>query len=227
MPHFVLPIHVWGDMLDLQDVMGVRAESPAKRLAMIALKVAGGACWVAAYQCAHRETEESGAVLLPVSAIAANVTWEALYVAGGVYKWRDLDAEDRVQTLLNTTWLLQDARWILAMRRSDSSVPVASVVTALAYQASFLIGRPPGDAARVSALIQNLAFSGWLALQEPVEPVPARALRFTALRAFGTAVPTVTSGLLRGYRPTYFLPGLGCVVLDSVRLLRLSKARKR
>jgi hypothetical protein len=211
-------------MAQIEDVMGVESEAPAKRAVMLALKVAGGTCWVAAYELAHREGRRSSVALLPPAAIAANLAWECLYTAGGVYKWRDLTVEDRIQTLINGAWLVQDVRWVHLLRRSGIQIPPLYYFGAAMYQLAFLAGRQPGDAARQSALLQNLAFSTSSALNRPQPPISENVFTFTLLRAFGTAVPTATSGILRGYRPLYLLPGIGCLFMDGVRYLRLRRA---
>ncbi|MGW7510539.1 hypothetical protein ACWGJ0_22905 [Streptomyces massasporeus] len=174
---------------------------------------------MAAYREAIKETEEQGTELLPEAAIAFNLTWEALYSAGGIYTWKKLSLEDKAQTVINISWLAHDVRWLRAMRRRGTQVRPALIVLAAAYQLSFLAKLPPGEAARISALWQNLGFSGYCALVPPDKP-DRHTRNFTLLRAIGTAVPTMTSGVLRGVQPKYLAPGLGCVLFDLMRLAR-------
>ncbi|MFJ8053722.1 hypothetical protein [Streptomyces luteogriseus] len=196
-----------------------QSESPVKRSALLTLKLFGGACWVAAYREAIAETEEQGTELLPEAAIAFNLTWEALYSAGGIYTWKKLSLEDKAQTVINICWLVHDVKWLRAMRRRGAPVRPALIALAAAYQLSFLAKLPPGEAARISALWQNLGFSGYCALAPP-DKADRHTRNFTMLRAIGTAVPTMTSGLLRGVQPKYLAPGLGCVLFDLMRLAR-------
>ncbi len=208
----------------MDDVMNVRRESPQKRVAMLALKVVGGAAWAVAYRQAIAETRVNGRVLLPPTAIAFNLVWEALYTTGALATWKKLTPEDRTQTAINLIWLLEDAEWARAQRAAGLPLPWKAVAAAALYQLAFLSIWRPGEAARISALWQNLAFSVYCAVEEDAnDGATARAATFTTLRALGTAVPTLTSGILRGYRPAYLLPGLGCVAFD---LLRLAKQRK-
>ncbi|GAA2263417.1 hypothetical protein [Streptomyces indiaensis] len=201
-----------------------QAETPLKRSALLALKLFGGACWVAAYREAIKETEEQGKELLPEAAVAFNLAWEAIYSAGGIYTWKKLSLEDKAQTLVNISWLVHDVKWLRSMRRRGTSVRPAFIVLAVAYQLAFLAKLPPGEAARISALWQNLGFSGYCALVPP-EKSDEHTRNFTLLRAIGTAVPTMTSGVLRGIQPKYLAPGLGCVLFDLIRLARQEGGR--
>ncbi|MFF7894491.1 hypothetical protein ACFZDI_21840 [Streptomyces sp. NPDC007907] len=201
-----------------------QAETPLKRSALLALKLFGGACWVAAYREAVKETEEQGKELLPEAAVAFNLAWEAIYSAGGIYTWKKLSLEDKAQTLVNISWLVHDVKWLRSMRRRGTSVRPAFIVLAVAYQLAFLAKLPPGEAARISALWQNLGFSGYCALVPP-EKSDEHTRNFTLLRAIGTAVPTMTSGVLRGIQPKYLAPGLGCVLFDLIRLARQEGGR--
>jgi hypothetical protein len=203
--------------------MGVDAESRKKRAIMLVLKLVGGLSWIGAYQEAIAESRAGRPSLLPESALAFNIAWEAIYSLGGAATWRRLTVEDRTQTVLNVAWLVQDIRWVRSLQpgeRTQLHRP-ALLASAVIYQLAFLSKMRPGDAARVSALLQNLAFSAYCAAVQPTgSGESSRARRFTALRAAGTAVPTATSGALRGIRPRYLLPGLGCVACDSIRLYR-------
>ncbi|GFH37216.1 hypothetical protein [Streptomyces pacificus] len=200
-----------------------RQESVAKRTALLALKVLGGACWVAAYREAITETEEEGTELLPEAALAFNLAWEAIYSSGGIWTWRKLSLEDRVQTIINISWLVYDVKWLQAVRRHGTHVRPGLIAMAVTYQLAFLSRLPPGEAARISALWQNLGFSAYSALTEA--QVDERASKFALLRAVGTAVPTVTSGILRGVEPRYLTPGLGCVAFDLLRISRNGRER--
>ncbi|MEX1652237.1 hypothetical protein ABZ960_03520 [Streptomyces pseudovenezuelae] len=197
-----------------------QSETPAKRSALLALKLFGGACWVAAYREAIHETEEEGAQLLPEAALAFNLAWEVIYSAGGIYTWKKLSLEDRVQTLINVSWLICDVKWLKAVRRRGDKLRPSLIALAAAYQLAFLAELPPGEAARISALWQNLGFSAYCALVPPRNKADKRAQNFTLLRAIGTAIPTMTSGVLRGVQPKYLAPGLGCVMFDLIRLTR-------
>ncbi|MBX9364518.1 hypothetical protein AB0D62_34510 [Streptomyces massasporeus] len=201
-----------------------QAETPLKRSALLALKLFGGACWVAAYREAIKETEEQGTELLPEAAVAFNLAWEAIYSAGGIYTWKKLSLEDKAQTLINISWLVHDVKWLRSMRRRGTQVRPALIVLAAAYQLGFLAKLPPGEAARISALWQNLGFSGYCALVPP-DKADEHTRNFTLLRAIGTAVPTMTSGVLRGIQPKYLAPGLGCVLFDLIRLARQEGGR--
>ena len=205
------------------------SQTPRRRAFLVALKAVGGLSWTLAYRRAIQSTRKTDSRLLPPIAMAFNFAWEAIYSAGGVAKWRDLEWEDRAQTAINLGWLYNDARWVHEVHvRDGQPLPVRMVLVGSAYQALFLSLLPAGDAARVSALWQNLAFSAYCAV---AQPLPARddpdALAFTAYRAVGTAIPTATSGVLRGVRPRYLIPGLGCVGFDLIRLLRQLQHERR
>lgn len=202
-------------------------ESASKRAAMLALKVTGGISWALAYREAVSVASREGAKLLPSSAIAVNAVWEAVYSAGGVATWKKLTVEDKTQTILNITWLLGDVAWMATLRRHDPKhfkdiqryLPAA-----LAYQLAFLSFYEPGDAARRSALIQNLGFSAYCALKNDRD---CGSIRFSLLRAVGTAVPTFTSGVFRGFRPEYAAPGFACIAFDVMRVWRTLGQTKR
>ncbi|MFC9678426.1 hypothetical protein [Streptomyces sp. NPDC056948] len=201
-------------------------ETAAKRAALLALKVFGGTCWVAAYREAIAETEEEGTELLPEAALAFNLAWEAIYSAGGIWTWRKLSLEDRVQTVINISWLAHDVKWAQAIRKSGATVRPALIALAVSYQLAFLARLPPGEAARISALWQNLGFSAYCALTDSQSKANERVSRFTLLRAVGTAVPTMTSGVLRGVELRYLVPGMGCVAFDLMRLVKHGKGLK-
>lgn len=205
--------------------MDPSAESPAKRAFLLTLKVIGAAAWLAAYREAIAESRDQGRDLLPRTALVFNLTWEAIYTAGGLAMWRRLTIEDKVQTAINASWLVSDAEWATLVRRRSggSAFHPGVALAALGYHAAFLVGRPPGEAARLSAMWQNLGFSAYCALHNDPSDLATidgvrRTSRFTLLRAVGTAVPTLTSGLLRGVEPRYLLPGLGCGAFDALRL---------
>ncbi len=199
--------------------MQLDEESSQKRLAMIGLKVFGGVCWMAAYREAITESRHSGESLLPTKAIAFNLVWEAIYSAGGIVTWKKLTPEDRAQTIINTIWLLLDLEWSRSLKRQGIETPKGAITMAIVYHAAFLMIYPPGKAARISALWQNLAFSSYCALTN-LHSGSSHNRRFTLLRAAGTAVPTFTSGVLRGMQPKYLLPGLGCIAFDIIRSIR-------
>jgi hypothetical protein len=208
--------------------MGASNESTAKRACLLILKLIGGVAWLAAYREAIAESTEDGRELLPRTALVFNLTWEVVYTAGGIATWRRLTLEDKVQTAINASWLANDLQWAARAHRHGNAPIHPVVLFALGYQLAFLSWYPPGEAARLSAMWQNLGFSAYCALREPDDCVTLegarRSRRFTLLRAVGTAIPTLTSGVLRGVEPKYLLPGLGCSGFDA---LRLSKERRR
>jgi hypothetical protein len=215
----------------LGEVMDPSAESPTKRAALLTLKVIGAAAWLAAYREAIAESRGQGRDVLPHPALVFNLTWEAIYTIGGLATWRRLTIEDKVQTAINASWLVSDSEWArLVQRRAGGSAFHPGVaLAALGYHAVFLKRYPPGEAARLSAMWQNLGFSAYCALHDDPAGRPTvdgvrRAYRFTLFRTIGTAVPTLTSGLLRGVEPRYLFPGLGCGAFDA---LRLRKERRR
>jgi hypothetical protein len=198
------------------------SESPRRRSYLLALKVIGAASWTAAYWSAAEAADSGEPALLPPSALAFNLAWEAIYTAGGLSTWRRLDREDRTQTLINASGLAADLNWLRRLSVTDSELPShRAACAAVLYQLGFLAVLAPGDAARISALWQNLALSWYCAFIQPIPPRSDKnASRFTFFRAIGTAVPTLTSGVLRGIRPRYLVPGAGCVLLDLSRLVR-------
>lgn len=203
--------------------MTLEQESTIKRAGLLSLKVFGGACWVGAYREAIKETEEAGNKLLPESAIVFNLTWEAIYSAGGVWKWKTLTLEDRTQTVINIAWLVNDIQWAREIRQRGTRVHPAVIASAVAYHLYFVARNPPGEAARMSALWQNLAFSAYCALSKSKNNASSHARKFTLFRSIGTAIPTATSGALRGIEAKYLIPGLGCIAFD---LLRISTQRR-
>jgi hypothetical protein len=200
-------------------------ESISKRAWMLALKIAGATCWALAYEEAISEAKrKNGEQLLPRTAINFNLSWEAIYSAGGLTKWKDLTIEDRVQTVINVLWLTQDLRWARTLG-AYSKNSRATLLLAVLYQLGFLARLPPGEAARISALWQNLAFSAHAAVKQRAPGPGSHAFKFSLLRAIGTAVPTFTSGVLRGIEPKYLLPGLGCISFDALRIARQLRSR--
>jgi len=191
---------------------------------MLVLKVIGGLCWLAAYRQAIATTKTKKRSLLPPTAIAFNLAWEGIYSAGGLAAWKRLTVEDRVQTVINVVWLINDLEWAQLQRAVGSRISRQSLVVAVLYQLTFLSRYPAGEAARISALWQNLAFSAYCSVLESVDQTDQRAIRFTAFRAVGTAIPTLTSGVLRGVRLRYVVPGICCVAFDIHRLWRQHKA---
>jgi len=207
--------------------MTLQRESTTKRTALLCLKIAGGASWTMAYREAIRDAQESGQSDLPASAMTFNLVWEAIYTAGGIAKWKKLDFEDRVQTVLNGVWLSCDLRLCLELSEELKSKKFAFVTAAL-YNLALLALLPPEEAARVAAFWQNLGFSAYVALfqQSTAEEVFARQ-RFALLRAIGTAIPTITSGLARGIEPAYLVPGIGCACFDLITLGKGYEAIRR
>ncbi len=203
--------------------MDVGREGGGQRSGMLALKLVGAAAWLLAYREASQAAKE-GEQLLPTAAIVANATWEAIYALGGIVKWKELTIEDKFQTLTNLAWLGADSLWIRSLTLSNVDFrrqALQLLPSALTYQSVFLLRYQPGDAARRSAFLQNLAFSAYCALQSKGAESTEHAQRFTIYRAIGTAVPTFTSGILRGYRPGYALPGFGALLFDLQRIARL------
>jgi len=217
---------------DTRDPKAPRSSSTeplAKRAVMLGLKVGGAWSWTVAYSLAIEETREQRHVVLPRQAIALNAAWELIYSAGGIVTWRRLSLEDKAQTILNVAWLLGDLRWSRTIRRAGlTTVSHRQVAFAFAYQLAFLARLPPADAARLSALWQNAGFATYLAAARPhPDATRGRAIRFTTQRALGTLVPTLTSGVLRGVRPRYLVPGAVAAACDGVRLARQLRWRAR
>ncbi|MFJ5668483.1 hypothetical protein ACIQAR_22605 [Micromonospora chalcea] len=202
-------------------------QSRRKRAALLALKVAGATCWAYAYREAIDISRRTGRGPLPDPAIAFNLAWEAIYTAGGIWKWRELELEDRVQTVINAIWLSYDIRFASSLPRKDRQT-FRLMLVAVLYQLLFLAKYPPGKAARISALWQNLGFSGYCALSVNQKfPADVSTAKFTLLRAIGTAVPTFTSGVMRGIEPAYLLPGIGCIAFDLLRIGREQSRPKK
>jgi hypothetical protein len=204
-----------------------RHTSTVMRAALLGLKVTGGISWMLAYREAIRSARETGENTLPGSAIAFNLVWEVIYTAGGVAKWRQLDLEDRVQTVINAVWLSYDLKLSNELRNDLKNKKTAFLIAGV-YHAVFLACLSPANAARSAAFWQNLGFSAYSALFESSTAETAFAnQRFTLLRAIGTAIPTATSGLARGVDPACLVPGIGCICFDIIKLRKGCSANRK
>ncbi len=206
--------------------------------AELLLPVASGLLWTFAYVAIIRASIHDRTFGIPALAAALNVSWEAVYFAGGVAYWDRYDLDTHVQTVINGIWLLLDiailavvVRYLKSEIRFRIHIPTsmimgAALACAFAFQISILLAMDAQSAARLSAFTQNAFMSGAFVLMVLTRGPEGQRRVIAVTKLLGTLAATISAGIIGNVVPSILLLGVTCVVLDVfyVRLLGMARA---
>jgi hypothetical protein len=201
-----------------------------------AFRLLSGAAWAYAYWRIIRISFQDRSYGIPLFAAILNLTWEAIYFAGGIFFWSKYGFELHLQMLIDGVWLVLDfgiltAIFLYGAREfGDIRKPVffvilaALAILASILQASFLVQFAPEDSALLSAFMQNVYMSGaFISMALTRGNRRGQRIDIAAAKTLGTAMATISVSFSGSLPLGLIFLGVACFCLDSAYLLVLRR----